>query len=171
MRLVHEYLNETHFERGKDPKKSMDIGMFYDIWRKDHLNKPILKINYLLTDPYENKKTYSVQVIYTQKYGDTLEFGNEILRGNWMGAGPVFALANMQNKPYRYFGEETTFWEDHLKHQFNKEIIDNCNKEHVNELLVYLSREFLDEDDFDEQMRKWFATGVMTVHELKVQVF
>lgn len=51
MKLVPEYIKEAQdFKKGIDPKRSMGIGKFYEIWRGEHMNEPILSVYYRLKD-------------------------------------------------------------------------------------------------------------------------
>lgn len=167
MKLVREYMD---FEKGKDPKRAMGIGKFYEIWRENHTRKPIAKITFFLTDPMENKKRYIVYLNYENNWegsADSIWWGRGKFIGSWRGEGTSFFVGNMQNKPANFFEgdpEERVMWQD--PENFNKDIIDLFEKGRVKEAITEVLQEWW-EVDFEAAMRDWFRSGVMTIHRIE----
>jgi len=167
MNLVREYID---FERGKDPKKSMGIGKFHDIWRTEHTKKPIVKICVYLTDTMGNKKRFMVFLNYEANldgYSDAIWWGRGRLMGGWEGSGMGFSNSNMQNKPSDLFSgdsDEKVMWKD--PEVFNKEVIDPISSGNAKIAIKDIMEEWW-EGDFEQQLREWFATGVMRVNKIE----
>jgi hypothetical protein len=167
MKLIREYIE---FERGKDPKKAMGIGKFYDLWREEHTKKIIVQVLFFLTDPMGNKKRYTVFLNYEanwDNYSDSVWWGRGRLIGGWEGSGTQFSVSNMQNKPEDFFygtADERTMWEN--PEPFNKLMIDPLSEGKVKKAITDLMEDWW-EGDFETQLRDWFKSGVMTVHRVE----
>lgn len=154
------------FERGKDPMRAMDLGIFYDKWRKDHDGKILFTYFFYLLDSMGNKKTYWVHLYYSTKNesqrADTVYFDGERLIGGWGFSGTSFSLGNMQNKPNKMFTkEEATFWDN--PQYFNKNTIDQLtDKKKAEKWFREMTEEWF-EMGFTAMMESWFNSGVCRV--------
>jgi hypothetical protein len=159
------------FQRGQDPKRAMDIGIFYDKWRKDHDGKILFTYFFYLLDPMGNKKTYWVHLYYSTKNesqrADTVYFDGERLIGGWGFTGTSFSLGNMQNKPSNMFNkEEASFWDD--PKVFNK-IIDRLeDSKKAKSWFIEMTEEWF-ESTFEEMMGGWFQSGVCRVDHTELK--
>lgn len=154
------------FERGQDPKRAMDLGIFYKKWREDHDQKPLVIYRFFLSDPMGNKKIYTVTLMYKSKngnhIGDTVYFTNERLLSP---SGTMFSLSNMQTKPDHVFdAAETTFWDK--PETFNKEI-DQMVKSPKGWFNDMCEEWF--EQPFETMMKSWFRSGIMRVEKAEFQ--
>lgn len=171
--IVHEFMTanesineEVNFERGKDPMRAMDLGIFYEKWRKDHDGKILFTYTFYLMDPMGNKKTYWVHLYYSSKNesqrADTVYFDGERLIGGWGFSGTSHSLGNMQNKPSNMFTkEEATFWDN--PEYFNKNTIDQLTDPKKAKKWFAQTTEEWFESTFEELMRGWFNSGVCRV--------
>jgi hypothetical protein len=161
---IGEILTEAlDFERGQDPMRAMELGIFYDKWRKDHDKKPLFTCYFYLTDPFKNKYTYWVHLYYENgsRKEDTVYFSGERLIGDWGFSGTPFSLSNMQNKPTNMFNkDETSFWSD--PKVFNKIIDQLTDKKKAEKWFKEMTEEWF-EDPFDTMMRSWFRSGVYRI--------
>jgi len=132
MKLVKEYIE---FERGKDPKKALGIGKFYEIWRDDHMNEPILSVYFRLKDQNLKEYVYIADLMYGQEEAWKPKFPGEMLDNVWFEEGLYKAKGNrfrqdsIANKAdWHWFPteEEPTSWTDQAA--FNKQIIDNIEE-------------------------------------------
>lgn len=160
-------VNEANldFERGKDPMRAMDLGIFYKKWREDHDGKILFTYFCYLLDPFKNKYTYWTHLYYsTQNIShntDSVYFSGERLIGGWGFSGTPFSLSNMQNKPTNMFNkDEASFWDD--SKVFNKIIDQLTDKKKAEKWFKEMTEEWF-EDPFDTMMRKWFISGVYRV--------
>jgi hypothetical protein len=159
-------INEAlDFERGKDPMKAMEIGIFYDKWRKDHDGKILFTYMAYLKDPMGNEKTYWTHLYYSNnnegRKVDTVYFSGERLIGGWGFSGTPLSLSNMQNKPTNLFNkDETSFWSD--PKVFNKIIDQLTDKKKAEKWFKEMTEEWF-EDGFDKMMKSWFKSGVCRV--------
>jgi hypothetical protein len=153
------------FQRGQDPKRAMDIGVFYDKWRTDHDGKILFTCTFYLLDPFKNKYTYWTNLYYSTQNvshgADSVYFSGERLIGGWGFNGTPFSLSNMQNKPTNMFNkDETSFWDD--PKFFNKIIDQLTDKVKAEKWFKEMTEEWF-EDGFDTMMRKWFKSGVYRI--------
>jgi hypothetical protein len=146
MKLVKEYIE---FEKGKDPKRSMGIGKFYEIWRDEHMNEPILSVYYRLKDQNLKEYVYVVDLMYGQEESWGPKSTGEMRDAVWFEEGLYKAKGNRFRKDpiasksdWQWFPteEEPTSW-DHSE-AFNKQIIDKLEKN--------------PQKVFDELVKDWF---------------
>jgi hypothetical protein len=161
------------FQRGQDPKRAMDIGIFYQKWRTDHDGKILFTCFFYLLDPMGNKKTYWVHLYYSTKNesqrADTVYFDGERLIGGWGFSGTSFAISNMQNKPAdRMFNkDEATFWDN--PEYFNKNTIDQLtDSKKAKKWFDEMTGEWF-ETPFLEMMSGWFKSGVCKVDHAELK--
>lgn len=160
------------FERGQDPMRAMDLGIFYKKWREDHDGKILFTNYFYLLDPMGNKKTYWVHLYYSTKNesqrADTVYFDGEKLVGGWgvtrdsFSAGNSFSIANMQNKPanHMFNKDEASFWDNPTV--FNKIIDQLTDKKKAEKWFKEMTEEWF-ETPFEEMMNGWFKSGVCRV--------
>ena len=132
MKLVKEYIE---FEKGKDPKRAMGIGRFYEIWRDDHMNEPILSVYFRLKDKNLKEYVYVVDLMYGQEESwvpkdkggvqDSVWFEEGLYRakGNRLRQDPTAAKSDFYWFPTE---EEKTSWPD--PGSFNSQVIDKIEK-------------------------------------------
>lgn len=133
MKLVKEHIE---FDRGQDPKRAMGLGKFYEIWRGNHLNEPILSAYFRLKDQDLKEYVYVVDLIYGQEEAwkpktpgemqDSVWFEEALYKskGSRFRKDPIVA-----NPDWHWFPteEEPTYWT--TADSFNKQIIDKIEKD------------------------------------------
>jgi hypothetical protein len=154
------------FQRGRDPKRAMDIGIYYKKWRDDHKGKILFTYLFYLLDSIGNKKTYWVHLYYSDsnesQKADTVYFDGEKLTEGWGTSGVSFSLSNMQNQPSEMFSkEEAIFWDN--SEIFNKEIIDQLDNPRQAKKWFKEMTEIWLEMGFSDMMERWFNTGIYKV--------
>lgn len=172
-KTINEYQN---FERGKDPKRSMGIGVYYREWRKRYKDKPILTYYFYLIDSIDNDKfLYWVDLYYSDQFEgnnyDVLAFCNEELVDGWERNKKYLPLTLMGNKPDN-FGEEVTMSDLDAESMqiFNKDIIDKLGSVEDAEMMVSeLSNSWFDQD-FVMMMDNWFKSGRMRLQNTKIEL-
>lgn len=129
----------------------------YEQWRRKFKGKAFASKTVYLTDPMGNEKRYVVFFKYEENPTNDAIYLSEKLIGGWEGSGTPFSLSNMQNKPVKLFDrEEKTMWKD--EKEFNK-LIDNPK------ILDGILEEWFVQP-FDEMLKSWFKSGVMTVDKI-----
>jgi hypothetical protein len=158
MKLVKEHIE---FDRGQDPKRSMGLGKFYEIWKKDHLNEPILSIYFRLKDQDLKEYVYVVDLIYGKEEDWTknstedrdaiwFEEGLYKAKGNRLRKDPIASKSSWNWFPME---EEKTSWQK--SDIFNKQIIDKLEKN--------------PEEVFAKLAEDWFETTPSEIGESLIQ--
>ncbi|HPI82162.1 MAG TPA: hypothetical protein PK122_02950 [Candidatus Paceibacterota bacterium] len=159
------------FQRGQDPRRAMGIGQAA-IWRENHADKPFAQITFFLKDPMGNKKRYVATLFYGPDYEgseDSIWWGRGRLISAWQGSGGISSVGNMQNKPVQFFegdDEERMMWNN--PDEFSKRVINPLLDNRVKEVIDHITEEWW-EGNFEDQLREWFSTGVMTVFNVKYE--
>lgn len=146
------------YENGRQLNESENITeeVNYDKWRRAFNGKVFANKVVLVEDGMGNEKRYIIFFKYDETpKADTVSLSERHIGGH-EGGGTPFALSNMQNKPERLFGPDakTYFTSDE---EFEK-FLQEGSKGLENMLSFYLEGE-----NADNSIRKWFNTGVQRV--------
>ena len=170
MKLVREYIE---FEKGKDPKRAMGIGKFYEIWRKEHDKKPIIKISADLSRFENDKAQWEIYLFYeetkeksmrtkVEEIRDTLYFDEE------NRLGPIGKL-----KPEQYFPDPEEAVHYSNPQVFDKEIIDTLEDkgdEGARDLIEgYIKEWWEDERGLEGILKNWFKSDLWIVDNVKIK--
>ena len=166
MSLVREYIE---FEQGKDPKRAMGIGKFYEIWRDEHQDQPIIKITANLSRFGTDEALIEVLLYYKRdtRVKRGIEISEDILsfEENKMGAVGL--------KPENYFPEPDEYISYDNPESFNKEIIDILSDQGDNGarkiIEEYISEWWEDERGLDQILREWVKSAAWSVDDVEVE--
>jgi len=169
MGLVREYVN---FERGKEPKRSMGIGKFYEIWRSEYNEQPIIQIAADLSK-INDEARWEIYLFY-KKDSDSFQYSGEIPEKDTLYFNEENRLGNIGTlKPDKYFPdpEESIHYSD--PKMFDREIIDTLTDK-GDAGARYLIEEYIkewweDKRRLDGILKVWFGSGGWKVDRVEVK--
>lgn len=164
MKIVRENIN---FERGaKDPKRSIGIGRFYEIWREKNENSPIIKITADLSRSGPDKAMIEVFLSYkSEEERNNEKVDTLFFEENQLGVGTL--------RPEQCFPGRDEAIHYNNPEAFNKEIIDtldNHGDKGARDLIEEYIKEWWEDDrGLDQIIQDWVKTGSWTVDYVEVE--